>query len=91
MVYGRLRLVRHEDLHDIRAAGRLADAQYFEAVVARFVSRFAFAKPDDNLKSAVAQVLRLSMPLAAVADNCNRLALQYTLICIFFVIHSNCH
>ncbi|MNV64372.1 hypothetical protein D3C71_1570120 [compost metagenome] len=72
LIYGSLCFVRHQNLYHIRTGYRFGDRQHFKAVVLRSLERLAFAEPDNDLQSAVAQVLCLGMPLAAVTDNRDR-------------------
>ncbi|MNL37587.1 hypothetical protein D3C87_1597420 [compost metagenome] len=70
-IYGCLSFIWHQNLHYIRTGYCFSYRQHFKAVILGGFERFAFAQADDNLKTAVTQVLCLGMPLAAVPDYCN--------------------
>ncbi|MNR64398.1 hypothetical protein D3C85_1870360 [compost metagenome] len=61
-------------MHYIRTGYCFSYRQYFKAVILGGFKGFAFTQADDNLKTAVTQVLRLGMPLATVPDYCNCLS-----------------
>jgi hypothetical protein len=71
-----LGLVGGEDLDPVGALGRLIRRHYYHAVGSRLLRRGAVrVEANDHLVSAIAQVLRLGMALAAIAENGDGLTL----------------
>ena len=64
----------------------------FEAVLdGQVVIRAPLSLPDDHFAAAVAEVLRLGVPLAAVAQDGDRLVLEQRQVGIVFVINFGGH
>src|SRR6185437_13894427 len=87
-----LSFVRSKNVDPIRALGRFRGSQNFHAVGLRLCRALApRVKPDDHLISAIAQILRLGMPLAAISEHCNGLVLQRAWIGVALIKNSCCH
>ena len=71
-----LQFVGQQDEEDVGPPDRFGDAHHLEAVVARRLRVVVLDVADDDLQPGVAQVLRLRVPLAAIPQGCNQLALQ---------------
>ena len=71
-----LQLVGQQNQQDVRAPDRLGDAHHLEAVVARGIRVAVLDVADDDVQPGVAQVLRLRVALAAIAQGRDQLALQ---------------
>ena len=73
----RLGLVGRQDLDPVRALRRLRGSENDHAIGARLLGRLALrVETDDDVRSAIAQVLRLRMSLRAVAENGDGLSLK---------------
>ncbi|MMZ61435.1 hypothetical protein D1872_235860 [compost metagenome] len=90
-VYGRLSLIRHKDLYYICFASSVCNRQYFKAIVLRCFKGLPFTQADDNVQTAVSQILRLCMALATVTDDGNCFSFKYAKLCIFFIIRCHWH
>ena len=87
-----LNFVGEQNVDDIGALGRLGEREGLEAVAHRqVVVRRSFTLPDNDIAAAVAEVLRLGMSLAAVAENGDRLVLQKCQIGVVVVINFRGH
>ena len=71
-----LQLIGQQHQQDVRAPDRLGDAHHLEAVVARGLRVAVLDVADDDVQPGVAQVLRLRVALAAIAQGGDQLALQ---------------
>ncbi len=73
----RLGLIGSQDLNPVRPFGGLVGRYHDHAIRARLYCALARrVQPDNDFESAIAEILRLCMSLAAVADNCDCFALQ---------------
>ncbi len=83
-----LGLVRHDHHDDVGHGGRRVGGHDLEAGRGRAIpGRGARGLGHDHLDAAVAQVLRMGMPLAAEADDGYGLAVEKIEIAILFVQH----
>ena len=76
LVYRRLRLIRGEHVDPVRALSCLVGRHHRHAIGPRLLRTLPLrVQPNNDLVTAVAQVLRLRMTLAAVSEDGDRLAL----------------
>ena len=79
-------LVRSQNLDPVRTLGRFRRGEHGEAVrIGLLRARPARVQTDDYVEPAVAQVLRLRVPLAAVAENTDCLAFKCGRISVVLV------
>src|SRR5258708_27727947 len=72
-----LGLIRSEYLKPIRFLGRFGWRKNRKSISFRLLGTWTgWVEPDDHVVAAVAQVLSLGVPLAAVAEHCNSLFFQ---------------
>ena len=87
-----LNFVGEQDVDQITDLGRFSQRDGCEAVAdGQIVVLAAGALPDDDVAAAVAQVLSLSVTLAAVAEDGNGLALQQGQVGIVVVVNLRGH
>src|SRR4029077_6727128 len=85
-----LGLIRRKNLDPISALRGLVGCDHHHAVSFRLLRGGAIrVKPYDDLVSTVAQILRLRMSLAAVADDRDGFALQGVWVGVFLVKNSS--
>ena len=81
-----LMLVGQQDQEDIGTSNGVGDAHHLEAVLARGFRVAVFDVADDDVQPGVAQVLRLRVALAAIAQGRDELALQVFEIGVLFQV-----
>ena len=87
-----LDLVGQEDIDQVAGLGGLGGRHRLEAVAdGQVVIGRARALADHHVAARVAQVLRLGVPLAAIADHRDRLALEQREVGILVVVHLGGH
>src|SRR6478609_3467678 len=87
-----LNLIRQQYVDDIRRLGRFLSRHRLELVLDRqVVVRTARPLADDYIYAAVAKVLRLSMSLAAVAQDGDRLAFEERKVSVVVVVNGGWH
>ena len=85
-----LGFIGSEDLDPVGALGGFVGRHHDHAIGSRLLRALARrVEPDDDFESAVAEILRLGVSLAAVTDNGDRLALQRLGLGVAFVKNSN--
>ncbi len=76
-VHVALHFIGQQDIDHIARGSGFGGGHWFKPVADRqIVIRTAFSLADNHVAAAVFEVLRLGMPLAAVADNGNRFVLK---------------
>ena len=87
-----LHFVGQQDVDEVGLLGGLVGRHRLEAVAhGQVVVRAAGPLADDHVAAAVAQVLGLGVPLRAVAEDGNRLALEQRQIGVFVVVDRGGH
>ena len=87
-----LHFVGQQDVDDVGRLGGFGRGQRLEAVLdGQVVIRAPFSLADDHLAAAVAEVLRLGVPLAAVAQDGDRLVLEQRQVGVVVVVNFRGH
>ena len=87
-----LNLVGQQDIDDVGRLGGFGGGHGLEAVPdGQVVIRPAFSLADDDLAAAVAEVLGLGVPLAAVAQDGDGFVLEQRQVGIVFVVNFRGH
>src|SRR5215471_1499179 len=85
-------LIGRKNVDPVSALCRLVWGDHDHAIGASLLGALTVGiEPDDDFMSAVAQILRLGMPLAAITEDRDGFALQRLGICITFVKNRYCH
>ena len=83
-----LDMILSEDLDQIGLFGRLSCADRLETVPkGKLIILTPLPLGDDDVETAISQVLSLGMPLTSVTNNGNHFSFQVNKICIFVVIY----
>ena len=87
-----LQLIGNQDVDQISTLGCFRSGDGLEVVAdGQIVVGSTGALPDDDIAAAVAQVLRLSMSLASIADNGDCFVLEQREIRVIVVINFGSH
>ena len=87
-----LNFVRQQNVDQVALFSRFRGRNGFETVApGKVVVGTTRTLSNDNVATAVAKVLCLSMSLASVADDSDRLVFQETQICVVVVVNLGCH
>ena len=80
-----LQMIRNQDHDDVGGLGGLRDGHHFQPRGLRFGPALAaFVEPDNDIATGIAQIQRMRVPLAAVADNGDRLVFDCIEACRLF-------
>ncbi len=91
-VHVALDFVRQQNVDQVARGSRVSRRHWFETMAfGEVVVGSAGPLTDDHVAPAVAQVLSLSMSLAAVANDGNCLVFQQAQVCVVIVINFSCH
>src|SRR5258708_19925605 len=83
-----LGLVRRENLYPVGAFGGFGGSDHGHSIGARLLGRAALGiKADDDVVSAIAEVLRLGVSLRALSENGNGFGLDVSRIALLLLKH----